>query len=237
MTALHKEVGKLRVRLDAKIGYEKIIDLENRIKEADMIYSGYVSEYKGLETIKEKQDKDYDILIQSKESTEKITELNNQLKEAKERNKELEKKIQADSMTYQKQHESFVNLQEKLKKIKEEKFAWKKALAEGLPPPKDDKPQGKKSEEEMLKNTILLIRKKMNFERNAHKKQMDALNSEMTQLQMSIKEIEQENKLNSAKIKQLKPLLKHNQLSPLNLPSGSGMTGTPEAEIEDNSQD
>eukprot|EP00826_Nyctotherus_ovalis_P034328 TRINITY_DN2839_c0_g2_i1.p1 TRINITY_DN2839_c0_g2~~TRINITY_DN2839_c0_g2_i1.p1 ORF type:complete len:281 (+),score=102.16 TRINITY_DN2839_c0_g2_i1:1022-1864(+) len=215
VAGLQKEVGKLRSKLGARVGYENVVDLENKIREADMIYEKYSREYQGLETLKVKQEKDLDTLMKSKESTENIEELNIKLREVKEKNKELEKRIQADTANYQKQHESFVNLQERLQKIRDMKRAWKSALADGVPPPTDDSPQKKKSEEEMLRNTITLIRKKMNFEASAHRKHIEFTRAEIAQLERSIKEIEQENKLNAAKIKELRPLVKHKQLIPL----------------------
>ena len=192
-----------------------MIDLENRIKEADMIHEKFTHEYKGLETPKVRQDKELNSLIKTKESTEVIEDLKNKLKEAKEKNKELEKRLQTDATNYKKQHENFVNLQEKLQRIRELKRAWKNALAEDLPAPSEDGVQRKKPEDEMMKNTIALIRKKMDFETNAHRKQIESMQAEIAQLQLSIKEIEQENKLNVDQIKKLKALVKHKQLIPL----------------------
>lgn len=215
VAGLQKEVGRLRSKLGTRVGYENIVDLENKIREADMIYEKYSREYQGLETLKAKQEKDLDALMKSKESTENIEELNSRLKEVKEKNKELEKRIQADTANYQKQHENFVNLQERLQKIRDMKRAWRSALADGTPPPSDDSPQKKKSEEEMLRNTIALIRKKMNFEASVHRKATESTRAEIVQLELNIKETEQENKLNAARIRELRPLVKHKQLVPL----------------------
>ncbi len=219
--ALQKEIAGLRAKLDAKTGYDKIIDLENKLKETDMKYAELQKELRGLEQIEKNQEKELEKLMQAQEPNNKIKELNEQLKAVKDKNKELEKKIQADTASYQKQHINLIDLQEKLQKLKEEKLLWKKALAEGLPAPiEDPKDTGtgntKKSEEEMLKNSIRSLRKRIEFERGNSKKQIDSFKNELAQLQMQIKEAEQENKLNAAKLKELKPLLRHNQLKPLN---------------------
>jgi hypothetical protein len=67
----------------------------------------------------------------------------------------------------------------------------------------------------MVKNTIILIRKQMNFGVNTHRKQTENIRNEIAQLQLSIKEMEQENKINAEKTKELRPLVKHNQLLPI----------------------
>ena len=215
---LQKEVNILRGKLETKIGYDKMIELENKLRETEIKYAEYQDEYKGLENIKKKQEKELETLLQNAVAKNRIEELNEQLKQAKERNKELEKKIQADAINNKKQHVALINLQEKVQKAKEERLYWKKAIAEGLPPLVDDKGQkeGKKTEEEMLENSIILIKKRIEFERASSKKQINSLKAELMQLQKQIREIEQENKLSSIKLKQLKPLLKHNQLKPLN---------------------
>eukprot|EP00831_Metopus_contortus_P003366 TRINITY_DN11240_c0_g1_i1.p1 TRINITY_DN11240_c0_g1~~TRINITY_DN11240_c0_g1_i1.p1 ORF type:complete len:182 (+),score=50.46 TRINITY_DN11240_c0_g1_i1:243-788(+) len=46
---LQKEISSLRSKLEAKTGYEKIIDLENKLKEADNKYNELQKELKGLE--------------------------------------------------------------------------------------------------------------------------------------------------------------------------------------------
>lgn len=225
MSILQKEVGKLRSKLGAKAGYENIMDLENKIREADMMYERYSKESKGLQTLRFRQDKHLSILMKSKESTATIEDLNNKLKEMKEKNKDLEKRIQSDTTNYQKYHENFVDLQERLQEIREMKQAWKSALAEGSPAPSEDVPK-KKSEDEILRNTIMLIQKKMSFEKNSNLKQTEEIRAEIAQLQLAIREIEKENKLNAAKIRELKPLVKHKQLAPLQI--GTVNTGSPQ---------
>ena len=229
--SLQKEVNTLRGKLDAKIGYDKIVELENKLKETETKYSEYQEEYKGLELIKKKQEKELESLMQNKTVNTKIEELNKQLKQVKERNKELEKKMQLDTANYQKQHVALIDLQEKIQKAKEERLYWKKAIADGLPPfvdtrNEEDKNMGRKSEDEMIRNSIILIKRRIEFERSNSKKQIESLKAELAQLQLQIKEVEQENKLNSAKLKELKPLLKHNQLKPLNMETTNESKGS-----------
>jgi chromosome segregation ATPase len=198
-----------------------VIDLENKLKESDMKYAELQKELKNLEQIEKSQQKELDKLTQNRESSNKIQELTEQLKKAKEKNKELEKKIQADAASYQKQHVSLLDLQEKLQKLKEEKAQWKKAIAEKQAGPGADKEtKEKKSEEEILKNSIRSLRKRIEIERANSRKATDGLKTELAQLQTQIKEAEQENKLNVAKLKELKPMLRHNQLKPIADPPG-----------------
>lgn len=215
---MQKEVNALRGKLETKMGYDKMVELENKLRETEMKHAQYQEEYKGLENIRRKQEKELELLALNSAAKSKIEELNNQLKQAKERNKELEKKMQMDAANHKRQHVALIDIQEKIQKAKEEKLYWKKAIAEGLPPLADEKGQreGRKTEEEMLLNSIMLVKKRIEFERGSSKKQIESLKAELMMLQRQIKEIEQENKLSTAKLKQLKPLLKHNQLRPLN---------------------
>ncbi len=183
-----------------------------------MKYATLQKELQGLEQIEKNQEKELEKLTLNQQPNSKIKELNEQLKSAKDRNKELEKKIQADTASYQKQHINLLDLQEKLQRLKEEKLQWRKAIAEKLPAPVDDKEgkETKKSEEEVLKNSIRSLKKRIEFERGVSKKNIESLKAELGQLQLQIKEAEQENRLNAAKLRELKPLLRHNQLKPLN---------------------
>ena len=230
--SLQKEISGLRAKLDAKTGYEKIIDLENKLKETDMKYSELQKELKGLEQIEKNQEKELEKLRQSQEPNGKLKDLNDQLKAAKDKNKDLEKKIQADASSYQKQHVSLIDVQEKLQKLKEEKIQWKRAIAEGVPTPYEEKTAdtGKKTEEEMLKYSIKSLKKRIEFERASSKKQVDLLKTELSQLQLQIKEAEQESKLNAAKLKELKPMLRHNQLKPLKTDGAAAAAATVPAE-------
>ena len=200
----------------------RVIDLENKLKESDMKYAELQKEMKNLEQIEKNQQKELDKLSQNRESSNKIQELTEQLKKAKEKNKELEKKIQADAASYQKQHVNLLDLQERLQRLKEEKAQWKKAIADKQTAPGAEKEgKDKKSEEDILKNSIRSLRKRIEFERANSKKTTDTLKAELAQLQTQIKEAEQENKLNVAKLKELKPLLRHNQLKPLADPASN----------------
>lgn len=176
-------------------------------------------EIKALETIQKNQEKEMEKNSGSSENSTKMKALNDQLKSTKEKNKELEKKIQAESASYQKQHNHLLDLQEKLQQLKKEKIRWKKAIAEKLPcPPEENEEEQKKSEEDILKSSLQSLKRRLEIERATSKKTLEGLKNEITNFQMKIKEAEQENKLNTAKLAELKKMMRHNQLKPLNEP-------------------
>eukprot|EP00826_Nyctotherus_ovalis_P008423 TRINITY_DN12181_c0_g2_i1.p1 TRINITY_DN12181_c0_g2~~TRINITY_DN12181_c0_g2_i1.p1 ORF type:complete len:318 (-),score=150.14 TRINITY_DN12181_c0_g2_i1:102-1055(-) len=212
---LQKEIAELRAKLEVKTGYERIVELENQIKEIDIKHAECLKELKGLESIEKMQDKELEKYAQLRKPSDKFKELNDQLKEAKERNKELEKKIQADAANNYKQHVNLVDLQEKLHKLKEEKLLMRKA--EASPAHDARKEHIKLPEEETLKKSITSLKKRIEFERSVSRKQIEAMKEELEQLRAQVKEREQEKKLRAERLKESKLLVRHNQLEPLNL--------------------
>lgn len=57
--------------------------------------------------------------MRKKYNNNQIKQLNDQLKTIKSANKELEKKFQVDNADYSKQHQYFVDLQDKYRKLQE----------------------------------------------------------------------------------------------------------------------
>jgi len=190
--------------------------LENKLKEGEMKNAELQKEIKALEQIQKNQEKELEKIMGNSEANNKIKALNEQLKKTKEKNKELEKKIQAESSSYQKQHNYLLDLQEKYQKLKKEKILWKKAIVEKkLPPTEGEEDNEKKSEEEVLKNSIASLQKRLEVEKVTAKKNLDGLKLDIAEYQKKIKEAEQEFKLNTAKLGELKKLMRHNQLKPL----------------------
>ena len=126
-------------------------------------------EIKALEQIQKNQDKELDKITGNSEANNKIRTLNDQLKRTKDRNKELEKKIQAESASYQKQHNHLLDLQEKYQKLKKEKIMWKKAIAEKKLPAEEGEENDKRSEEDVLKASIVSLQKRLDVEESARR--------------------------------------------------------------------
>lgn len=205
------------------------------MKESEMKNIELDKEIHALEQIQKNQEKELEKNSEGSEGNNKIKTLNQQLKATKEKNKELEKKIQTESASYQKQHNQMLDLQEKLQELRKEKIRWKKAIAEGLPCPPDENQEedGKKSDEDVLKTSVLSLKKRLELEKINAKKTAEAQKNEIASLQMKIKEAEQENKLNSAKLSDLKKQMRHNQLTPLNEPGAEEIKEVGEAKNED----
>jgi 23S rRNA maturation mini-RNase III len=113
VAVLHKEVRTLKAKMNSKTGYVDLVDLENKVKEADAVYEKYVREYSGLEMFNIKQSKDLNSLVRRRASTGLIGELHNK----------LERKVHAEARNSQKQHENCINLQERLQKVVEQNIA------------------------------------------------------------------------------------------------------------------
>ncbi len=192
------------------------MDLENKLKAEEMKNQELEKEIHSLELIQKNQEKELEKITGNTEANNKIKALYDQLKATKEKNRETEKKLQAESAGYHKQHNHLLDLQEKYQKIKAEKIRWKKAIADkqAAPPPENAAPD-KKSEEEILRTSIKSLQKRLDGEKLATKKSIDAIRAEMTEYQTRLKEAEQENRLNTAKLAELKKQLRHNQLKPL----------------------
>ena len=215
---LHREVAELRAKLEMKTGYERIIELQNQIKEIDIKHNECLKELKGLESIEKIQDRELEKYAQLKRPSDIYKELNDQLKGARERNKELEKKIQVDTANNYKQHINLVDLQEKLHKLKEEKILSKKATeANTEVGTSQQREYMKLPEEEVLKKSIASLKKRIEFERNVSRKQIEAAKEELEQLRAQAKEMEQEKKPKAERLKESRLLVRHNQLEPLNL--------------------
>eukprot|EP01022_Parablepharisma_sp_SALTPOND_P016069 TRINITY_DN2317_c0_g1_i1.p1 TRINITY_DN2317_c0_g1~~TRINITY_DN2317_c0_g1_i1.p1 ORF type:complete len:258 (+),score=69.60 TRINITY_DN2317_c0_g1_i1:846-1619(+) len=208
----------------------RIIDLENKLKEGEMKNQELQKEIKALEQIQKNQEKELDKIMGNSEANNKIKALNEQLKKTKEKNKELEKKIQAESTSYQKQHNYLLDLQEKYQKLKKDKIIWKKAIVEKkLPPAEGEEENDKRSEEEVIKTSIASLQKRLEVERSTSKKTLEGLKTEISEYQRKIKEAEQEFKLNTAKLTELKKLMRHNQLKPLEDKGEENASEAPEA--------
>jgi len=212
-----KEINSLKEKLDAKTGYEKIIDLENKLKEVEMRNADLSKQQASLEQILKNQEKELEKIRNGGEGSTKLKALNEQLKTVKEKNKELEKKITAESASYQKQHTQLLDLQEKVQELRERKIKWKKAIADKLPAPpdEDESNENKKNEEEVLQASLLSLQKRLKMEKASGAKALDAGKAEIAELQVKVKEAEQEQKLNTAKLSELKKMMRHNQLKPI----------------------
>ena len=174
-------------------------------------------EIQSLEQIQKNQVKELDKISGNTEANGKLKALNEQLKQCKDKNKELEKKIQAESASYQKQHNNLLDLQEKYQSLKKEKILWKKAIAEKLPaPPEEDAAESKKSEVDVLQSSLTSLQKRLKMEKTAATKALDTVKGEIADYMKKVKEAEQENRLNTAKLAELKKSMRHNQLKPLN---------------------
>eukprot|EP01022_Parablepharisma_sp_SALTPOND_P000704 TRINITY_DN1044_c0_g1_i2.p7 TRINITY_DN1044_c0_g1~~TRINITY_DN1044_c0_g1_i2.p7 ORF type:complete len:356 (-),score=89.76 TRINITY_DN1044_c0_g1_i2:11477-12544(-) len=214
--AYQKEIAALKEKLEAKTGYEKIIDLENKLREGERKNQELQKQAQALEQILKNQEKELEKIKGNSETSGKLKALNEKLKTCKERNKELEKKLQSESASYQKQHTTLLDLQEKVQKLKYEKLRWKKAVADKLPaPPDEGANEAKRSEEEILQASLASLQKRLKIEKQTAAKTLEAAKAEVTEYQRKVKEAEQEQKLNTAKLAELKKVTRHNQLKPL----------------------
>jgi hypothetical protein len=216
MQGYQKEIGSLKDKLAAKTGYDKIIDIENTLKDGDMKTQELLKQEKMLKDILKTQERELGKLKKDFGFTEKLKSLSEELKQYKEANRELEKKIQAENQSYQKCHTKFMDLQSKMQRLKEEKLRWKKAVADKLPaPPNEVIEESKRSEEEILQESLTLLQKRLKTEKAISTKNLRAVRMEIEEHERRLKEAEQEAKLNTDKLSQLRRVLRFRQLNPL----------------------
>ena len=150
---------------------------------------------------------------------ENIYGLDGEIKKTNEKNKILEKQLIEETENSRKQHTYLFNLQEKYLKLKADKVAWKKAIAEKKLPDEisinPKKTDDKKSEEEMINSTMVSLQSRLTKEKALAKKTIEKLNSDIEEYTMKIKAEEQEYKANNEKIRQLKKRMSHSKLKPI----------------------
>jgi len=216
MQGYQKEIALLKEKLAAKTGYDKIIDIENTLKDGDMKTQELLKQEKTLKDILKTQERELEKLRKDFGFTEKLKSLNDELKQYKEANKELEKKMQAENQNYQKCHTKLMDLQSKIQRLKEEKLRWKKAIADKLPaPPNEVIEESKRSEEEILQESLTLLQKRLKTEKATNAKNLKIVRMEIEEYEKKVKEAEQEARLNTDKLSQLRKVLRFRQLDPL----------------------
>eukprot|EP00826_Nyctotherus_ovalis_P049438 TRINITY_DN5984_c0_g1_i2.p1 TRINITY_DN5984_c0_g1~~TRINITY_DN5984_c0_g1_i2.p1 ORF type:complete len:583 (+),score=224.16 TRINITY_DN5984_c0_g1_i2:59-1807(+) len=216
MQGYQREIALLKEKLAAKTGYEKIIDIENVLKDGEMKTQELLKQERTLKGILRTQEKELEKLKKDFGLSEKLKSLSEELRQYKEANKELEKKMQAENQNYQKCHTRLMDLQSKAQNLKEEKLRWKKAVADKVPaPPSEVVEETKRSDAEILQESLGLLQKRLRTEKAVNARNLKAVRAEVEEYEKKIKEAEQEARLNTDKLSQLRRILRFRQLSPL----------------------
>jgi len=189
----------------------RVIDLENKLKESEMNNEKLDSELKALAKIQKLQDMEISKILGNQDYETKIKELNEEIKNTKLHLKDQERKLVSDSQDSQNLHEAVAELKSKYQKLKDEK----EQILKKSPSKSDENEESKKCEIDVLEASIQSIQKTLKFERAAHRKNIDNLTKEKSYLLNHLKEAEQERKVGVIKVSEVQKTVRHNQLKPL----------------------
>ncbi len=196
----------------ADVTIDRVIELENKLRESEMNNRRLQDEVKSLTNIQKNQGKELNRIMGNQEYENKIKSLNEEAKKARERVKELEKRLAAETSESQKSHILAGDLRDKYVRLKEEQ----KNLKSGSPlPDQSYEKEEKKDAVEVLQTSINSLQRMIRLERSGNKKLIESLLQDKANMQSRLKEIEQENRVGAIKVTEMKRSVRHNQLRPL----------------------
>ena len=107
----------MRRQLEGSYNIDKIVKLEDELKNKTRILNELESEHQSLLTVQREQEKAYKQLSKEGDYQRKIDELSHELKSAKDRLKQLQMKQREEERHLKEQHERLVTLEEKNRKL------------------------------------------------------------------------------------------------------------------------
>jgi len=202
ISVYQKEISSLKEKLDSHSGYDKVAELEEKLKESIATGISLQKEIKTLNQLQKNQGKELTRIGTKQEYENKIKSLNEQLKRLKEKSKEIDLKNSSVHQNDEKIKDFVRGLNEKYQKLKIEVENLKKQNnSPNLIEIKKEENSEKNSEE--LKVTLRALKSTLEKERILSKKELEIILVEMGEIRKKLKETEQENRLNALKLKEL----------------------------------
>ena len=175
-------------------------------------------EIAALTNIQKNQGKELNRIMGNQEYDTKIKSLNEDIKKTRDKIKDLEKKLNSDVSDSQKLHNAASELKDRFARFREE---CKKGGSVSKLEQSCEKGDNKKEQVVVLQTSIATIQKMIKMERAGHKKRIEEFVKERANLLEHLKESEQEKKVGSMKVTEMKKSVRHNQLTPLCAPSAN----------------
>ena len=116
--ALKKDNENLRARLENKVGFQRQVELEDRLKESDNLIAALKKEIRSLQRIQNDQGKALHRVIAENEYPQKINSLIEELRVTREKNLALEERIKREEKSSKIAQERMVQLEEKCRELK-----------------------------------------------------------------------------------------------------------------------
>lgn len=208
------EINRMKNELEGNLNVSKITELENQSKFLSKRIEELESEQKSLKKIEKAQQNALDFAKNSNSYPEKIAELKEEIRVGKEKYRELVLQHKQNDKVHKVQHEKYVDLDEKCRK-----------LFELIKSQKKNKGTEEKTSEVDLENLEKAIEKAKSANNEAEikaKKKIHEYNTQVREgkhhlemLKIKLKEKDQECRLTFLKIKELRKTTKHNHLKPL----------------------
>lgn len=217
------EINRMKNELEGNLNISKITELENQSKFLSKKIEELESEQKSLKKIEKAQQNALDFAKNSNSYPEKIAELKEEIRVGKEKYRELVLRHKQNEKVHKKEHEKYVDLDEKCRKLFELiKSQKKNEVTEG----NEEKPS--EIDLENLEKAIEKAKLANNEEEIKAKKRIHEYNTQaregkhhLEMLKIKLKEKDQECRLTFLKIKELKKVTQHNHLKPLGRISGN----------------
>jgi len=210
-----REIASMKKQLDGNLNESKITDLENQSTYLNKRIQELESENKALQKIEKEQNKAL-MNFESAGHPEKLSSLKEEIRSLKDTYKELVTKQKEDEKVLKEKHEKCVDLEEKCRKLKS--LVKQKKQEEDEPKP----PEVTEQDILELENKIKETEQKKKEEEARLKKRVRDLETQIRdskhnieQLNIKLKEKDQECRLSMLKIKELRRAVRHNQLKPL----------------------
>jgi chromosome segregation ATPase len=128
-----KEISSMRRQLEGSYNIDKIISLEDEVKNKTRILKELKEENQCLIAVQREQEKALQNMKKDYELDDKISELNDQLKQAKERLRNLQFKQRQEERLLKQQHEQAIVLKERVHRMEQLVKDHKKRKAEQKP--------------------------------------------------------------------------------------------------------
>jgi len=184
-----KEINLLKQKLENLTGYNKIVELENKLKESELKIIDQNKEIRILKEIQKREEKDINKTLIEQDFEKKIQNITEMLKNEKIRNRELEKKLLEEQKSNIKLHALIVELQEKNKKSKNELNETK--CEHRFKEKKEDSNEEKYKEDiEKMQNLVKSIQRQLEKERIIFKRNTNLLKSEVNDLKQKLEQID-----------------------------------------------
>ena len=115
----NKEITNMRRQLEGSYNIDKIIGLEDEVKNKERILKELQQENESLMNVQREQEKALLSLKKDYEFDDKISELNTELKQAKEKLRKLQFKQRQEEKILKQQHEHAIVLEERCKRMEQ----------------------------------------------------------------------------------------------------------------------